>query len=370
MKQLIITATTLIITALGGAAELDGDQRSERPRIRVASTPYPNPLFRRLATADFGEHHYKSKLWRDQREVSRGHIYTRRGGMIDIAHVRKTVDWAAWLQARISDSLAAGETELSIKCSEPSRYRLAVDFPPEVQSMNADDRTAFERALSIELALVTSYTALVWHEILTWYGYSAVPGLSEQQSAFSFEDMYSHALGITVARRALYDEERDFNAAVTVALREEIKRLDPVDGDATKRALKTVKGNWWRYSRSLKRCADIGETGTLAPWLIPGVSTAAPINQPVPGLYDVNGIDMNGHVGIEIDPVVRARKKILSALPNDDGVVRPYLDYPRIMDDIRAAMVEEYGSDVCDPSSDRQSAGALQSSIAKLWPAK
>jgi hypothetical protein len=269
--------------------------------------------------------------------------------MIDLAHLRKTVDWAAWLQVNLKHELAAGRTDMSYRCSEPSRYHLSVRYPCEVEAMTAQERADFEHDLSVRLALVTSYAALTWHEMLTWYGFSAVPGFSEKQSAFSSEDMYTHIVGIAVARRALEDAERPFDEAVTVALKTEIDALEPMNRKDTKAAVNEVKGIWWRYARTLKRFTDIGESGSLEPWLVDGFPCANPARYQVPDLRDIRGVDMTAFVTLEIEPVVRDAHKIFAAVRREGGRIEPVVDYPMIMTDIRNQMKEQYGDDVDDP---------------------
>ena len=332
------------------AAELDAHQRRHRPRIRIASTPYPNILFRSLKTPEFGEHHYEpSRRLFGPREVSRGHAYTRRGGFIDLAHLRKTVDWAAYLQSRIRQELALGRSEMSFRCSEPSRYHIRIQYPAAVASMSEAMQDELRDALSVELALTLSYTALIWHEMLTWYGYSASQVLSEKQSAFSYEDMYTHAVGIAVAKTALQDDSQNYDKAVQVALKAEMQRLGCGNRTATRAALSVVHKRWWRYNRGLKRYTEIGTTAPLQPWLVVGDASVSPVGYAAPSLSNVAGFDFRDRVEIRLEPVVRQGDRVLAALGRAKGPIIPRDDFPLIMTAIRKEMIAIHGEAVLDP---------------------
>ena len=129
MKSVLCVLIAMCVSGPVLAERLDDGQASHRPRGRLASTPYPNILFRPMKQMNMGAHHYRAKVVRKTRETSGGHFYTRRGGFIDLSHLRKTTDWAAWLESQIRQDLAKGKTTLRYRCSEPSLYHLTVDYP-------------------------------------------------------------------------------------------------------------------------------------------------------------------------------------------------------------------------------------------------
>jgi hypothetical protein len=62
--------------------------------------------------------------------------------------------------------------------------------------------------LVLWLAEWTAWQMSIWHETVTWFGWDAVPGFSEEASAFSPEDLYSNPLAARArlsARRAVGD---------------------------------------------------------------------------------------------------------------------------------------------------------------------
>jgi len=60
--------------------------------------------------------------------------------------------------------------------------------------------------LAISLAQWAAYQLSIWHEIITWYGWSSLRGGSEEASAFSPEDLYSNLVGIRIAGGVYADE--------------------------------------------------------------------------------------------------------------------------------------------------------------------
>ena len=337
--KLFVTLTLLaLFIGSGYAAEVEywkGDE-PRRPRIRLASSPYPNILFKRLDQMEFGEHHYRPD-WRPwkTREISRGHFYTRRGGFIDLSHLRKTVDWAAYFQGVLYTALTNGESRIVIKGSEPSLYH--IDFKvPDLPHLSAEEQDDFYKELSIQAGLQLSFTALTWHEILTWYGFSALRVLSEKSSAFSYEDMYTHAVGIAVAEQALRNNELPYNQAVTVALTSEVAKLEPLDGSGTQDALNRVHESWWRYQRTLKRATDIGESGYVAPLLVPGLEHEDPAMYPAPVLTCFMGVELSECITVDIQPVHKAGKFIASMVGRESGMVNPIEDFSMIMTNIRS----------------------------------
>ena len=51
----------------------------------------------------------------------------------------------------------------------------------------------------VPIAQWVAFQMSIWHEIATWYGWSATGVFSEKASAFSPEDLYSNMLGIKIA---------------------------------------------------------------------------------------------------------------------------------------------------------------------------
>lgn len=122
-----------------------------------------------------------------------GNIATCRAGFIDTAHVR----YAADLVVKLALSIEAlgpqgGAIDLN---AEAGRARLRIK-PRLDASANTAEKVA-------DLAGSVALDITIWHEIATWYDYSAVPLYTEKGSAFSPEDSFSNQLGIALGKRAL-----------------------------------------------------------------------------------------------------------------------------------------------------------------------
>jgi hypothetical protein len=239
--------------------------------------PIPNLTFLiRLPFAHphrLGRHRYRSLFGLGE---ATGILYTEHGGFIDLAHVRNSADWAAAVAARVEAAIENGERTVEFKTLGPSAYVIHLDVASDMTPENIRD-------LAIRTGQYASFIACVWHETITWYGYKIVPLISERPSAFSYEELYSDALGVQLAGLALRDDERDFNAAMTAYLQSEILRLKAVPKRQARRIGKQVNGRWWS-SRTVwplnrkvrKRNVDAGEDdGAITPWLASG-------NQPRP----------------------------------------------------------------------------------------
>lgn len=162
-----------------------------------------------------------------------GVVYTRKGGFIDMGHLRDNADWAAWLYALLlvhrDDSLM--EVELGYEGGEK---RLQVVLP----------REAGDEDLLL-LAGRMAYDLAVWHEIATWYGVSSVPLVSEQYSSFSVEDTYSNLLGILLGMEAIRSE-LPYEEAMTALVAAKLQDLGGVlTTEETVAAMESVRDIWW-----------------------------------------------------------------------------------------------------------------------------
>lgn len=170
-----------------------------------------------------------------------GIVYTRRGGFVDIAHVRDSADNALFLFSQIWPRLG---------------QRWSLDLGPELAERRIDfdafdvpDDDADRYTLAAFLAAHLSFQLAAWHEIAQWYGYHTVPGFSEEISAFSPEDLYSNVLG---ARLALIIElqgqaqsEQQFSATLTRMLPQALDALEAVSPQETRDTFDRIDGCWW-----------------------------------------------------------------------------------------------------------------------------
>jgi len=324
------------------------------PRVRIAcyatstiGTTFLNPEL-------LGSHGYRHG-WSERNGI----VYTSKAGHIDIAHVRKTTDWTAFLAAKIFEQLKNDETEFSFKLYEPSLYFVQLSYPQYWQYLSQEqkERTAYN--ISIRLGQHFTYTASVWHEILTWFGYKGAAVYPEFASAFSWEDMFSNVLGTHIAVLAARDAEHGFSKAVTLALDRELEVLEAQSKNAARRAAEAVRGKWFSgdllFVDMKKRNFDIGlDDGYITPWIVPSVSGR---DKAEAQLYPIPNLDFLSDYGfslkLEIEPREWEKDNILKAVyPNGNHRkkrLEPAIHFARLMEYIVQDAVTKYGPKVSSP---------------------
>jgi hypothetical protein len=294
------------------------------------------------------------------RHESNGIVYTCRGGHIDIAHVRKAADWTAYLAARTRAAVAKGQRQFSFKPPEPARAFVTLEYPPNWSTLPPGDRERITEEVSVAAGRYLAFNGLVWHEILTWFGYSAVAIYPDFPSAFSWEDTYSDLLGTRIGAAALADDDRTFDAAVTSTLAEELRVLHVQSEDTAVRASREVRDRWYSGDflflvNMKKRNLDVGlDDGFITPWLVPDFGAcpgAKPVPLPVPTLDAVT--EQGFSLTFELEPKVLQSGKILSVAypdPKHRGTrVEPAVHFPLLMEHIRHDAIDRYGQEVDVP---------------------
>lgn len=221
------------------------------------------PFYRYTEIADaanIGNHHYLGN-----KEEGNGIIYTRKGGFIDIAHLRDHSDWTAYLYYIIITHKGIPNFEIKLGY-EGGVKKLALNIPADI----SDDNMKI-------LAGRIAYDLSVWHEIASWFGASSVPFLNERYSSFSLEDNYSNLLGATLGIEAL-ESDLPFNEAMTKLLEEKLIQLERVDSiSQTYSAMEEVLDKWWTRNFQLPQAnvilkRDFSSYTTTAPLIVPGFS--------------------------------------------------------------------------------------------------
>jgi hypothetical protein len=168
-----------------------------------------------------------------------------------------------------------GETEFSFRTIEPSKYIVTINYPDNWTQLSEKETIA--KDTSIRLGQYFAYMTTLWHEIITWHGYKTTWIFSEYISSFSWEDLYSDLLGTHLAARALRDEQHSYNDAMTIAIDEELQKLDAQPPRVAISATRKVEGKWYAgglyfFVTMRKRNFDTGlDDGSLTPWLVPGI---------------------------------------------------------------------------------------------------
>ncbi len=322
------------------------------PKIRMGAyasstmgTNFPNPK-------KLGKHGTMSE--------KNGQVYTCRAGHIDLAHLRKSVDWTEYLAKKTYKNIFKNNRKFTFKLREPSVYYVELTYPENWDNYSSKTRKRIAREVSISLGQYFSYTATTWHEIVTWFGYKCSGIYSEFPSAFSWEDTISNLLGTYVAAEALWDREHSFKKAVTIALDKELRKLEVQPSDVAKAASEDIRGNW--YSGGLvffvtmhKRNLDIGlDDRFVTPWTVPSVCQC---NGSVPRMFLTPNTDILSEYGFsmkfEIKPRLWESGKIMKivyrGMKKRKKRLEPAIHFGPIMDYIREDAKRRYGDDVENP---------------------
>jgi hypothetical protein len=337
-------------TETARARFLDLKRGGTPPRGRIAcyasstvGTRYPDPLH-------LGPHSYGFNL----RERN-GIVYTCRGGHIDITHLRKAADWTAYIAFRIRRALLSGDTRLSYRMREPSLYFIEFTYPNGWAALPTEARERIAAEIAVPAAQYCAFAGMVWHEVITWFGYKSIGIYTEYPSAFSWEDVYSNSVGCRLAGEALRDPGRSFDEAMTALLDRELQRLGVQPKRVAWQAGEAVRGEWFVNDFLLcdlvKRNFDIGlDDGFVTPWLVPGIGGCpdeTPVLYPVPDLSVLHEHEFS--MKLEIEPKEWERKEFAQFM-YPSGRIEPARDYEPLMEYIRAQAIRRYGLYVDDHS--------------------
>lgn len=222
--------------------------------LKVNFLGIPVPFYRLpnvVAAEHLGVHSYNDSAFGTLARVfglsreNNGVIYTRRGGFIDVAHVRDTADMTFYLFSHIWPRLGlASEIRLDDELGERWIKLFAFTAPTDpVQRYT----------LSAYLAARIAFQLAAWHEIAQWYGYRSLPGFSEMISAFSPEDLYSNLLGGKLAIDVLFSgyahSVADYNLAMQALIPDALQQLEAVSTAQTRVHFDQVEGTWWDSQR-------------------------------------------------------------------------------------------------------------------------
>ena len=294
-----------------------------------------------------------------------GIVYTCRAGHIDLAHVRKSADWTAYAAEKTLAVIEQGQTQFSLKVSDPVRYFVTLRYPCDWSERPPEDRAQIAREAAIALGQYLGFSTSAWHEIITWFGYRNVLLYPEFPSAFSWEDSFSDLLGSHLGAAALRDTEHPYNKAMTLVLRNELEMLGAQPKEVAMKASRQVEGNWYVSGflflvQMNKRNLDLGvDDGYITPWIVRDLEEcpdAEPLSYPVPSLTTL--CKLGFAVTVEIEPGGLEKSKILQVAypdPNQrtDRIV-PELHFRPIMEHIRWEAIEESGPDVDMPWPDEK----------------
>ncbi len=347
--------TVCYIAVLLATVILGSCQVGSRPRLRV-SDYFGSPAGMRFPDPeDLGRH-----CLDDCRDEKLGLVYTCRAGFIDIGHLREAADRTHYLAQITYQNLMRSNTNFSYRVIEPSRYYITLGYPNDWKDLPRQDKEALAWEISTQLGQYLAHTSLIWHEILTWYGFSSAGVFPENISAFSFEDPYSDVLGTHLAAKVLRDrqcfyEEAAYEEAMMALIDETLKELGAQPPKTAKQAAKKIKGDWYKggyyfFVEMKKRNLDIGlDDGVVTPWQVQGICPdAMPQDCTAPnfGFLDEYGFKIK----VRIKPVVFEKGKIYKAagLKRSDRIT-PYIHFPMIIESIRKEAKQLKGNHVDTP---------------------
>lgn len=252
------------------------------------------------------------------RTEQNGIIYTRRGGFLDMGHLRDCADWTAYLYNLIKASQNDHFYKHIELRNEGGAKSLEIDIP---ENFSNDEMIALAGKISFDLSL--------WHEISTWFGASYIPLVPERYSSFSPEDLYSNLMGVHLGMRALASN-LDYNDAMTAELNKMLDNLESVDTEQeTFDAMLKVNEVWYTNQKSypnkkvvLKRYIELD--ADLAPWLVPGYESIRPpyiLQKPDAGLSKYYQLSLKLNYRFPMDSVVPERNNRVITQNDFDGFV-------------------------------------------------
>lgn len=235
-----------------------------------------------------GTHHYLG----DNAEEN-GIIYTRRGGFIDMGHLRDQIDWMSYIYNQMLQSRNEGSLSLDLG-HEGGDKILNVKLTNELANSDL-----------ILLSGKIAYDLSVWHEIATWFGASTIPFIPERYSSFSIEDAYSNLLGVTIGIKAI-GSDLPYEEAVTKLIAKTLTDLNAVTNESeTYMAMEAVRNIWWTRDKRLPSGKillqrQLNVYPCLSPWLVPGWAkpNQAPLELQVPE-YAKNGTLLTDYYTLE-----------------------------------------------------------------------
>jgi hypothetical protein len=338
-------------------------------QVALGTVPVPGfTLDNMRGPEDLGPHKYnvgmfaigssdESGVWGRE---NNGEVYTCRGGFIDIAHVRDWADMTMYLTAQVLRNMdAGGVVELA---DQGGKIRIVLHAIDRDRITNVG-----RRQIAVATAEWLSFQLSVWHEIATWFGFSAMSGWSEKVSAFSPEDFYSNLVGIKLAGgiALLHDgnDEHEYDASMDAWIQMALKRLRAVPKKSGEEAMRSVAGIWWDPDKRLpdwklltRRRFDAGPL--VKPWV---VSMAfGPEPSPFQGCAgsgpwlalrnpdSSDGVPFADDATIEID-VSDALASSGFALPKRDDHRVTQADFPAIIEKIRLENAAVFGKNADQP---------------------
>jgi hypothetical protein len=313
-----------------------------KPRMRFGSFFGSPGGMKFIEPGKIGKHHYGFTL----NEIV-GMAYTCKGGFVDIGHLREAADRTAYLKTVAYQAIIEKKPGFSFSLIEPSRYHVKLSYPENWDDLSEQERKETANEVSIQLGQYLGHTSLIWHEILSWYGFATLGIFPDTISAFSWEDPYSDVLGTHISVKALRSGNQ-YNESMTELISETLEELEVQPAEVARRAAESIEGRWYTggfyfFVEMKKRNFDVGlDDGSITPWLVPGICPdAEPVPCPAPSLESIraHGFDIR----MEMDMRVMEKAKICRSIGLDSNSrLRPAVHFAQILDYIKKRYNEKY----------------------------
>jgi len=239
--------------------------------------------------------------------------------------------------------MLSSSSEFTFKLIEPSIYTVELVYPAGWEEIPIKEKERLASSAAIETGQYLAYTAGIWHEMVTWYGYKWTGVYNEKRSAFSWEDIYSNLLGTHLAVKALKELPAPYEHSMTKLLDAELGFLDVQPARAAKKTSIKVDSELSSgelfFVDMMARNFDIGfDDGFVSPIIVasqdwcPVVDT---VSYPVPKL---NTSESGIFVKLRIEPHEWEKIAILQSAYQDintqNRYIEPEIYFAAIMSDI------------------------------------
>lgn len=336
-------AKILYCLSVSGLLILANGCNTHAPRTRWGTLPTPPPGPRFCEPDGLGKHSYGQNLFEKN-----GIVYTCKAGHIDITHVRCGADHTRYLVNKTREALMKKDEGFTFSVSlELSRHKVKFSYPKYWDSLSHKDKEKITEIIAFEVGPYLAYNALLWHEVLTWFGVRFIGVEPEFNSSFSWEDIYSNLLGTKLAVEALKDTKHTYDRAMTLAINRKLKELGVQSKGTAIDASEKMRGEWYTgvvLVDVLRRNMDTGlDDGFVTPTIVPGICYGAepePLAVPTINILAKYGFSMED----DIYPYEWERDKILKTIyPDGNGeIIEPEKHFARLMFHIKRQAVEEY----------------------------
>lgn len=323
-----------------------------KPRLRISDYFGSPGGINYLDPDDLGNHCY-----RRCRGEKKGIVYTQKAGFVDIGHVREAADRTRYAVYTLGDQISDSKKRFKLKIIEPSVYYISIQYPDNWEQLDVDEREEIAREVSLRYGQYLAHQSLIWHEIITWFGYASSGIFSEQISSFSWEDPYSDVIGTSLAVEAIRRTAGDYDNQITQLLAEKLKYLKAEPASVAKEATQKIKGNWYTgdlyfFVEMKKRGFDVGfDDGQVTPWLVPGMFPDV-VPQPCPAPMPNSVSEYGFEITVQLDPKASEKSAIYQTVGLNRSKDRLDIDvhFPMLLEAIREEARSKNGVDVDKPT--------------------